>query len=95
VAIVYVAIYFYYANLIFDESLYLEKGTHEFDMLISDSVKKLPVIQAIERSVKSHYSAGDGNKPLSDSLEFDTEQLKDDMLKFYTNCLAGRGYTPQ
>jgi hypothetical protein len=94
-AIVYVAFYFYDANLIFDESLIVEKGTREFEMLISDSVKNLPVPQAKEGSVKYHYSAGDGNKPQSDSLEFDTEQSKDDVLQFYAKYLQDQGYTPQ
>jgi hypothetical protein len=93
--IVYVAFYFYYAKLIFDESLYVEKGTHEFDMLISGSVKELPVMKAIDGFVKYHYSAGDGNNPQSDSLEFGAEQSTDDVLKFYTHYLAGQGYTPQ
>lgn len=94
-AIVYVAFYFYYASLVFDESLYVEKGSREFNMLISKSVKKLPVMHAKAGTVKYHYSAGDGNKPQSDSLEFDTEQSKDDVLKFYTKYLQDQGYVPQ
>jgi len=92
---VYIAYYFYYANLIFDESLYVEKDSREFELLISESVKSLPVMDAIKGSVKYHYSAGDGNKPQSDSLEFETEKQKAEILQYYSTYLQGKGYIPQ
>ena len=37
-------------------------------------------MEEIVKSVKYHYSAGDSNKPQSDSVEFDTDQPNGDVL---------------
>ncbi len=90
-----VTLYWYHVKLFFDESLYVEKGSYQYELLISDSIKSLPVFEALPNSVRYHYSSGDGNKPQSDSLEYQSKQPKKAILDFYKRVLEERGYQPR
>ncbi len=82
----------YNARLFFDESLYVKKNSYEYKLLISDSIKALPVYKPITDTVRYHYSAGDGNKPQSDSLEYETPEPRGAVLEFYRQYLVSQGY---
>jgi len=86
--------FYYHARLYLNESLYVEQGSYPYKLLISDSIKSLPAFEPIAGSVKYHYSAGDGNKPQSDSLEFDSKEQTKGILTFYSNVLTKKGYRP-
>jgi hypothetical protein len=87
-----VAFLWYNARLFFDESLYVEKDSYEYKLLISDSIKAIPVFKPISDTVRYHYSAGDGNKPQSDSLEYETLESRETVLDFYRQYLISQGY---
>lgn len=88
-------ILWYNARLIFDESIYVTEDTYEYNLLISDSIKAMPVYKPILGTVRYHYSAGDGNKPQSDSLEFETPITGQDIQSFYRQYLISMGYMLQ
>ena len=82
----------YNARFFFDESLYVEKDSYEYNLLISDSIKDMPVHKPITDTVRYHYGAGDGNKPQSDSLEYETHEPRESVLEFYRQYLVSQGY---
>lgn len=86
-------LYFFF-DLYLTEDIYVEKGSYKYSLLISEPIKKVPVYKPRIGSVKYHYSAGDGNKPQSDSLEFDTNEPKQSILDFYQKYLYAQGYKP-
>lgn len=89
-----VAFLCYNAKLVFDESLYVIKDSYAYKLLISDSVKAVPVYEPIVETVRYHYSAGDGNKPHSDSVEYMTPEPKGAVLEYYRQFLSSQGYIP-
>lgn len=82
----------YNISLMFEESLTVEKNTYAYRLLITDSVKALPIHKPIAASVRYHYSVGDGPKPGSDSLEYDTFVNKEQILKAYRDYFLSQGY---
>jgi len=89
----YAAYYYYIAQLLFKDSLYVVKDTREFNLLISRALKIMPVMEgAASGSVKYRYGGGDGNNPQSDSLEFFIQAPVADVLQYYTRYFQSKGY---
>lgn len=63
------ALAYYLVNLVLAESLYTERGTIAYHLLIADVIQDVPLV-GIAGEPQFHSSAGDGPKPPSSSIHY-------------------------
>lgn len=83
--------WWYHAKLIFNDANDLQRDSYEFNLLVSDSMKKMPAHNPITGTVKYHYNAG-GAIGTSDELRFNTLLPPETIFKFYKGYFESNGY---
>jgi len=79
-AVIMLMLFGIYFKWVFSESLYFDKASLKYYLLVDNAVKQAPVYGD---KVRYHYSAGDGSKLGSSSLFFVTRKTKKELLDRY------------
>ncbi len=77
-----------YFKWVFSESLYFDKASLKYRLLVADAIKQAPVYG---ENPRYHYTAGDGSRPGGSSVFFSTSDTRDEILERYRDYYSKRG----
>ena len=88
------AFFYYVLTLALSESLYTERGSFAYYLLIPDVIQDVPLVDVVG-GVTFHNSAGDGPKPPSSSIEYHSRAEEAVLRAAVEAFLESRGFTKQ
>ncbi len=77
-----------YFKWVFSESLYFDKASLKYRLLVADSVKRAPVFGS---NLRYHYSAGDSARPGASSVFFSTGDTREEIVERYRDYYSTQG----
>ena len=83
----------YSLMLAFTESLYVERGSYAYYLLIPSFIKNVPQPQIVGEP-EYYSSCGDGPKPMATGVSFYSKDLKSELFDQINRYAVAAGYTP-
>lgn len=88
---VLIFVLYYHAKLILNESLYVEKATYPYYVVIPKEIRILPLLKPSNSPVY-FYSASDSHKPTIAEVSYQTSDNENNIISFYDNYFTSLGY---
>ena len=88
---VLIFVLYYHAKLILNESLYVEKATYPYYVVIPKEIRILPLLKPSNSPVY-FYSASDGHQPTTAEVSYQTSDNENNIIRFYNNYFTSLGY---